>query len=558
MNWLTEILTNPNLFTHNLLVFTVVISIGLFLGRIRIKGISFGATCVLFVGLLVNYLGIDVDHSTLTFMKNFGLVLFVFFIGLQVGPSFFATFKSGGLPLNGLMIAVVLMDLLITVGVFFLFDSSISFEQMLGVMFGAVTSTPGLGATQEALSQIGSKVDITVGYACAYPFAILGMMGVILFLKKLFKVDLDQEDAAWEARQKARQTAPIYFHIDMKNKSLDGLTLRKIRELINRPFICSRVQHNGEILSPTANNQIFCGDTIRVVTNPENKQAIVAFCGDENLNIDLASKHSPLVSRSILISDPKMNGMLIEDLHLSHFDGVNITRVTRAGVTFFPYNSLRMQLGDTLIVVGPENAVRRLAAVMGNEARQLEKPNVMAIFLGIAAGLLLGSMPLMIPGMSTPIQLGVAGGSLIAAILLGYFGPRFHLVTYTTNSANLMLREWGQTFFLSAIGLGAGKQFFEAFIQGPGFLYVALGLPITLIPLLVIGIFARKVMKYNFHTITGLIAGCATNTALLGFVSGLSRNSTAVVSYSSIYPFAMFLRILSGQFLIMLLWSVVH
>ncbi len=556
MSWLTTLLTDPQSFSHSFLVFTLVISLGLYFGHLRYKGISLGATCVLFVGLIASYAGIKVDPGLLGFMRNFGLVLFVFFIGLQVGPSFFATFRSGGVRLNCLMIGIVVIDLILTVALYFLFSDHISFAQTLGVLFGAVTSTPGLGAAQEALAAAGNNTDIAVGYACAYPFAILAMMGVIILLKTIFRVDLASEDAKWEAAQKERNRAPIYYHLTATNKALDGLTLREIRDIIGRPFICSRAMHDGEVSSPNANSLIHVGDKLRIVSNPEHKLAIIAFCGEEDMTIDLASKHSPLISRSILVTEEKMNGHRIDDLHLSRFDGVNITRVTRAGVTFFPYNSLRLQLGDVLYCVGPQNAVSRLSALMGNREKQLERPNVMAIFAGIALGIFMGAIPITFPGISVPIQLGLAGGSLIAAILLGYFGPRFHLVTYTTNSANLMLREWGQTFFLASIGLSAGVQFFDAFLNGQGFLFVAIGVPISVLPMLIVGIFARKVMKFNFHTIAGLIAGSATNTALLGFVSSLSNKSTGVVAYSSVYPLAMFLRILSGQILIMLFWPL--
>ena len=557
MSWFESLMLDPKSFSHSLLVFTVVISIGLYLGHLKVKGISLGATCVLFVGLLASYLGIKVDPNMISFMRNFGLILFVFFIGLQVGPSFFVTFKNGGIRLNGLMVAVIVLDMILAVVLFFTFADHISFAQILGVLFGAVTSTPGLGAAQEAIYAAGNNTDIAVGYACAYPFAILAMMLTILLLKKILKIDLEQEDLQWENEQKARNQTPIFYHILATNKALDGLMLREIREIIGRPFICSRILHDGVIRSPNANSVIHVGDKLRIVSNPEHKVAITAFCGEEDTKIDLATAHSPLISRSILVTDEKMNGNRIDDLHLSRLDGVNITRVTRAGITFFPYNSLRLQLGDVLYCVGPTNAVSRLAALMGNREKQLERPNVVAIFAGIALGIILGAIPISFPGISVPIQLGLAGGSLISAILLGYFGPRFHLVTYTTNSANLMLREWGQTFFLSAIGLGAGVQFFDAFLNGKGFLYVAMGLPISIIPMLLVGIIARRFMKCNFHTIAGLIAGSATNTALLGFVSSLSSKSTGVVAYSSVYPLAMFLRILSGQILILLFWSFI-
>jgi putative transport protein len=535
-------------------MFSIVISVGLYFGKLKFRGFSLGPTAVLFSGLIFGYLGVEINPDMMTFVRNFGLLLFVFFIGLQIGPSFFATFKSGGVRLNLLMVLGVLLSLAITIIYYLLFSKYLTFAEILGVLFGAVTSSPGFGATQEILPTATERANIALSYACAYPLAILGAIGVILFIRRIFKIDMAQEDAAWIEQQKQKNTCPIYYHVTVTNKAIDGLTLKDIRDTIGRPFICSRILHNGVIKSPNAHSEIRLGDKLRIVSTPEHRFAVTAFCGEDDPNIDLATEHSPLITRFILVTEEKMNGVRIEDLHLSRYDGVNITRVTRAGVTFFPYNSLRLQIGDTLCCVGPQNSVNRLATLMGNREKELERPNVMAIFAGIAFAIILGAFPIAIPGMSAPIQLGVAGGALIAAILLGYYGPRFHLVTYTTNSANLMLREWGQTFFLSAIGIGAGVPFFNAFLGGKGFIYLALSIPITVIPMLVIGVIARVKLKCNFHTIAGLIAGSSTNSALMGFCARMSSNSTAVVAYSSIYPLAMFLRIISGQLLLMSLW----
>ena len=406
MNWLLSLIFDTSSFAHGFLVYSVIISFGIGLGRKKIFGLSLGATCVLFVGLIVGYAGVKVDPGMMAFFRNFGLVLFVFFIGLQVGPSFFATFKSSGFELTGLMMLAVGLSLLITISLHFLFSNSISLPEILGIMFGAVTSTPGLGATQEALQSLGSKQDITVGYACAYPFAILSVIGVILGLKKLFGVNLAQEDKYWEEAQQVKNRAPIYYHVKTTNKALQGITLREIREIIGRPFICSRVMHDGTITSPTADSYIYLGDRLRIVSNAEHKTAVCAFCGEEDPSIDLATAHSPIRNERIRVTDSKMNGVMIEDLHLSRFDGVNITRVTRAGVTFFPYNTLRLQLGDTLSCVGPKNAIARLAALMGNREKQLEKPNVVAIFAGLAFGVIIGAFPIAFPYMPVTIQLG--------------------------------------------------------------------------------------------------------------------------------------------------------
>ena len=555
MHWLTTLLTDTGSFAHSLLAYSLVISAGLFIGRLKFFGVSLGVTCVLFLGLIARYLGVNVDANVISFFRNFGLVLFVFFIGLQVGPSFVSTFKSRGWGLNGLMCLAVVLSLIVTVAIYFAAGQSLSLPQLLGVHFGAITSTPGLGATQEALTLMGYKGDIAVGYACAYPISILGIIVVVMLLKRFYRIDLKKEEELWDQAQQMRSETPIFFHVTITNKALDNLTLREVRDLIGRPFICSRILHEGTITSPTADTRVRFADKLRIVATPKFKRSIITFCGEEDKQIDLATEHSPLVSRRIRVTREEMNGVQIESLHLSRFDGVNITRVYRAGVTFFPYNSLRLQLGDALYCVGPTNSVARLASLMGNEEKRLEKPNVYAIFLGIAFGLILGSIPISIPEMPASIKLGLAGGPLIAAILLSYFGPRLHLVTYTTNSANLMVREWGLTFFLASVGLGAGDLFFEAFIGGIGWLYMAIGLLISIIPMLIMGVVARSYMKLNFHTIVGLIAGSCTSTSALSFVNSLSEKGLAVISYSTVYPLAMFLRIISGQIILMLLFA---
>ena len=549
MGWLQALLTDSGSFTHALLAYSLIIAAGLWIGRFRFFGVSVGVTCVLFLGLFARYLGVDVDPSIISFFRNFGLVLFVFFIGLQVGPSFFSTLRNSGWGLNGLMCLSVGVSLLLTVGIWAASDGALALPQLLGVHFGAVTSTPGLGATQEALAAMGYKGDITVGYACAYPVSIIGVILTLLFVRKVFGIDVKHEEMLWEEAQKKRAQTPIYFHVTLSNHALDNHTLREIRSLVGRNFICSRILHDGVITSPTADTVVHEGDKLRIVAGPRDKEAIVAFCGEEDTKIDLAT-------RLISVTREEVNGALIEDLHLSRMDGVNITRVNRSGVVLFPYNTLRLQIGDTLNCVGPANAVARLAAMMGNQEKRLERPNVFAIFIGIALGLVLGSVPITFPGMPTEIKLGLAGGPLIAAILLSYYGPRFHLVTYTTVSANLMLREWGLTFFLASTGLAAGDMFIEAFVSGIGWVYMALGLVISVVPMAVMAVVARRFMRLNFHTIAGLIAGASTSSSALSFVNSLSERGLAVLAYSTVYPLAMFLRIISGQIILMLFFSM--
>ena len=558
MQWLTALFSNPDSIAHIILAYSIVVALGLALGRIRVFGVSLGVTFVLFAGLALNYFGLKVNPTVLGFIRDFGLIMFVFFIGLQVGPSFFSSFKSGGVVLNCLMILAVILSVAVTIILYFLFDDTISLAQMLGVHFGAVTNTPGLGATQEALAQLNYHgEDIAVGYACAYPLGVVSIIGTAIALRLIFRIDLKQEDKHWEAEEKASNHVSIFFHVVVANRALEARTIGSIRDFIGRPFICSRILHNGEITSPSADSLVHVGDTIRVVSAEENKDAIVAFFGEEDKKIDLATEHSPITSRRLVVTRQAINGTTISDLHLSHSDGVNITRVYRAGMQLFPYQNLHIQIGDELYCVGPENSVKRLADRVGNQVKRLEHPNLVTIFLGIAIGILFGSLPLAIPGMPVPLKLGLAGGPLIIAILLGRYGSLFRLVTYTTSSANLMMREIGIALFLASVGLAAGENFVAALLVGNGWLYVGLGLFVTIIPLLIVGIIARKFFHINYHSIVGLLAGATTDPPMLAYAATLSEKNSSAVAYSTVYPLAMFLRILTGQLILLAMWSFV-
>ena len=558
MQWLTALFTNPDSIAHIILAYSIVVALGLALGRIRVFGVSLGVTFVLFAGLALNYFGLKVNPTVLGFIRDFGLILFVFFIGLQVGPSFFSSFKSGGVVLNCLMILAVVLSVAVTIVLYFLFDDTISLAQMLGVHFGAVTNTPGLGATQEALAQLNYHgEDIAVGYACAYPLGVVSIIGTAIALRLMFRIDLKEEDKHWEAEEKTTNHVSIFFHVIVANRALEGRTIGSIRDFIGRPFICSRILHNGEITSPSADSLVHVGDTIRIVSAEENKDPIVAFFGEEDTKIDLATEHSPITSRRLVVTRQAINGLTISDLHLSHSDGVNITRVYRAGMQLFPYRNLHIQMGDELYCVGPENSVKRLAERLGNQVKRLEHPNLVTIFLGIAIGILFGSLPLVIPGMPVPLKLGLAGGPLIVAILLGRYGSLFRLITYTTSSANLMMREIGIALFLASVGLAAGENFVAALLVGNGWLYVGLGLFVTIIPLLIVGIIARKFFHINYHSIVGLLAGATTDPPMLAYAATLSEKNSSAVAYSTVYPLAMFLRILTGQVILLAMWSFV-
>ena len=558
MDWMMPLLTDTDSIGHILLVYSVVNALGMALGRIKVFGISLGVTFVLFVALAVSYAGITVNGTVLNFLRDFGLILFVFFIGLQVGPSFFSSFKSGGLQLNLLTLLAVGLSILVTIALFLVLQGTVTLPQILGVHYGAVTNTPGLGATQEALDMLGYKGEnIAIAYACAYPLGVVGIITSAVILRKMFRINLKEEDRHWDEEASANSDAPIFFHVSVTNAGINGQTMRNIRDFIGRAFICSRVLHDGVITSPSPDTQVFVGDKLRIVSGAESKAAIVAFFGQEETDIDLATAHSPLIARNILITKDQVNGMRLGELHLSRYDGVNITRVFRAGMTLFPYQNLHLQMGDQVYCVGPQRSIERLADRLGNQVQKLDHPNIISIFLGIVLGILLGFLPIAIPGMPVSLRLGLAGGPLIVAILLGYWGPHFKLITYTTHSANLMLREMGIALFLASVGLSAGDRFVSAFINGNGLLYVALGLVITVVPLIITGVVARIKFKMNYHLIVGLLAGATTDPPTLAYANTISEKDSSAIAYSTVYPLAMFLRILTGQVVLLALWSFV-
>lgn len=559
MQWLNTLLTDPNSIAHIVLVYMSIISIGLAIGRIKFFGISLGSIIVLFVGLAFSYFGVKVNSDVLSFAKDFGLIIFIFYIGLQVGPSFFSSFKSVGVVLNSLMVFGWVLGIAITIGLFFLFFGTVSLPEVLGAHYGAVTNTPGLGATQEALKQFGYvSGDITAAYACAYPLGLTGIIGVSIFLRWLFKVDMAEEDRHWDVEEREINQAPVSYHIYITNHLLDGVTITQAHERITRPFICSRVMHAGEITSPLPDTVLHVGDTIRVVSTPQHRRDIIAAFGKEDLRINLETTHTPLVRRRILITKSSLGGKTINDLSsLANTDGVNITRVFRAGTEIFPYANLHIQVGDVLQCVGPENAIKRMEGRLGNQAKHLDQPNIAAIFMGMTIGIIFGSIPFAIPGMPTPIKLGMAGGPLIIAILLGRYGASWHLSTYMTTSSNLMSREIGISLFLASVGLSAGETFVHALVSGNGLLFALIGFCITIIPQVIVGIIARVFCKLNYHSIVGLLIGLGTNSPILSYASTLSEKNAAPVAYSTVYPLAMFLRITAGQLILLGMWTYV-
>ena len=553
MDWILDLLWKPDSVAHIVFLYAFVISVGVMLGKIKIFGISLGVTFVLFVGILMGHFGFTGDTHILHFIRDFGLILFVFCIGLQVGPSFFSSFKKGGMSLNFLAFCIVALNVAVAVSIYYILGDRVSLPMMVGILCGAVTNTPGLGAAQEALSQINYTGDpIALGYACAYPLGVIGIIGSIIAIRYVFRISFDKEEKDWNHQTEDSHRPPYVFHVEVHNEAIYEKTLGCIGSFLGRPFVCSRISQNGVVSSPATDTILHEGDQMRIVCSPEDKDAISAFIG-KVVDIDLAQKDSPLVSRRVLVTKTEINGKRLGQLNFRTMYGVNVTRVNRAGMDLFANHNLELQVGDRVMVVGSEEAVERVACVLGNSLKRLNEPNIITIFIGIFLGILVGSLPIAFPGMPTPLKLGLAGGPLVVAILIGRFGAKMHLVTYTTQSANLMLREIGIVLFLASVGIEAGANFVRTVVDGDGLLYVGVGFLITIIPLLIVGIFARLYYKTNYFMLMGLIAGSNTDPPALAYANQASGSDAPAVGYSTVYPLSMFLRILTGQMIILLL-----
>lgn len=556
IDWLKDVVMGENgpTIAHTVFVLAAVIASGIALSRIKIKGISFGVTWILFTGIAAGHFGVSVDPHTLHFIKEFGLILFVFFIGLQVGPGFFSSLKSGGLKLISLAALVILLGVATTYVIHLV--SGEPLPTMIGVMSGAVTNTPGLGAAQQAFSDSMGYDDptISLGYAVAYPLGVIGIILSMIILRSMLRIDFKKEDEGLRAMSNETHL-PHRYSVVFTNKMLEGKTIAHAHTLINRQFVISRLMHkDGEIVMADGNSTLTMGDRLRIICTDEDREAILAFFGEPvEMSADdwgaTAMQSTPLVSRRILITREEINGKKFSDLRLRTRYGINITRVHRAGVDLIPYQGMELQVGDKVMVVGPEAAVAQAEKVLGNSLKKLDHPNLLPIFIGIALGVLLGSLPLM--NIPQPVKLGLAGGPLIIAILLGRYGPHFKMVTYTTMSANLMLREIGLAMFLAAVGIGAGDGFIDAIADG-GYKWIGYGVIITMLPLLVVGIIARLKFKVNYYTMMGLMAGSMTDPPALGFANTSSGNDMPAVGYATVYPVVMFLRVLSAQLLMLL------
>ena len=559
MDWIVNLFTNTESVAHIALLYAIVIAIGVYLGKLKIGGISLGVTFVLFAGILAGHVGFTGPKEILTFVQDFGLILFVFMIGLQVGPGFFESFKKGGVTLNMLSASAILLNILVMFGCYYLFfDTSNpnNLPMMVGTLYGAVTNTPGLGAANEALLSVfpNGAPSIANGYACAYPLGVVGIIGATILIKYICKINTADEEEQLNEEDAANPHAKAHnMHLRVENAYITGRTLREVSEFLNRDIVCSRLLHNGEVSIPNSKTKFEVGDELLVVCAEADAEAIKAFIGPEvEAEWDREKDEvQHFVSRRIILTRPEMNGKTLGKMHFSSVYGVNVTRISRQGMDIFAGRNHHFHVGDKILVVGPEENVNRVAEIMGNSVKRLDAPNIATIFVGIMVGIIFGSLPFAIPGMPVPLKLGIAGGPLIIAILIGRFGYRMKLVTYTTTSANMMLREIGLVLFLASVGIKAGAGFWDTVVQGDGLKYVGCGFLITVIPILIIGTIARLKFKFNYFTIMGMLAGTYTDPPALAYANASCSKEAPAVGYSTVYPLSMFLRIFTAQIVVL-------
>ncbi len=552
-DWLISLFTENGV-AYTILLYSFVIALGVLIGKVKFFGVSLGVTFVLFVGILVGHLGFSVNDELMYFVREFGLILFIYSIGLQVGPGFFSSFKKGGMKMNLLATTVVLLGVGTTIGLYYIFSGRIPMAMFVGILSGAVTNTPGLGAAQEALrqlfdaGQIAEIPEIALGYAVAYPLGVVGIIFSLILIRFIFKINLNEEQKHVQAvRDTSEGTKIITLKID--SNAIHGLSLIEIRKLVSRQFVVSRLFQNGEYSIPKGDTILYNGDIVLIVTTEQDVKAVTQLLG-ELVDYDWKESEEQMISRRIVITRSKINGKTLGDLKLRALN-VNCTRVIRSGFDLFASEDLVLQVGDRVMVVGTPESVNRIEKVLGNRLKQLDEPHLITLFIGIFLGIIFGSIPFYIPGMPMPVKLGLAGGPLVIAILIGRFGFKLRLITYTTQSANLLLREIGITLFLASVGIAAGDQFVDTVVYGDGLLWIACGVIITMLPLLIAGIIGRKWMKMNYFTLMGLLAGSTTDPPALAYANTTAGNDAPAVAYSTVYPLTMFLRVIMAQILIL-------
>ena len=555
MNWINDLLWGEGI-GHSILLLSFVIAAGIQLGKIKVFGVSLGITLVLFVGIILGHFGFTINHNVIHFFKEFGLILFVYSVGMQVGPGFFSSFKQGGITLNMLACGIVFLGVL--TAVILHYATGIPMPTMVGILSGAVTNTPGLGAAQQAFSDMHGVSDNTIalGYAVAYPLGVIGIILSIILIKYIFRVSFDKENEQLNSEDSSHTNEAKPISLIVKNPAIFNKTVAELSNLLeHRDFVISRVwrDSNKQIEIASANTVLQENDKVFVITTETDAETIKTFIGEE---IDMERKQwirmeSQFINRRILITKPELNGKRLGQLKLRKLYGINITRINRVGVDLVAKPGLTLQVGDRVNVVGTETAVSNVEKVLGNSMKRLNEPNLITIFVGIALGIVLGSIPISFPGIPQPVKLGLAGGPLVVAILISRFGYHYKLITYTTQSANLMLREIGITLFLACVGISAGDGFVDTIVNNGGFAWIGYGFIITFVPLMIIGCIGRYFCKVNYFTLMGLIAGSTTDPPALAYSNATAGNDAPSVGYATVYPLTMFLRVLTAQLLIL-------
>ena len=554
MNWLQEAFLEPTM-VQAVIIISLVSALGLYLGRIKIFGISLGITFVFFAGILAGHLGIVVNKDMLYFAQSFGLILFVYALGLQVGPGFFSSLKKGGVAMNMMGLGVILLGLIMTVGLHWV--TGVSLSNMVGLLCGAVTNTPALGAAQQALLQIDPAntkgvTDMALACAVAYPLGVVGVILAIIILRALF-ADKKQKDLK---EQRDTTTYVAEFHVS--NPAIYEKSIKDVMKLTDKHFVISRVWRNGKVSIPTSETLLHEHDHLLIISVKSDVENIKVLFGEqENVDwnkadIDWNAIDSQLISRRIAVTRNRVNGVKLGSLRLRNLYGINITRVNRAGIDLLASPDLRLQIGDRLTIVGEANSVNTVGKILGDEIKRLNNPNLLAVFIGISLGMLLGALPITLPGMSTPVKLGIAGGPIIVGILIGAFGPRFHLTTYTTMSANLMLRQLGIIIYLAGLGIDSGVHFFETVFRAEGLLWIGLGFLLTIVPVLIVGFIASQFFKLDYAHNVGMLCGSMANPMALSYANTTVDGDEPSVSYATVYPLSMFIRVISAQLVLML------
>lgn len=554
MNWLQEAFLEPTM-VQAVIIISLVSALGLYLGRIKIFGISLGITFVFFAGIFAGHLGIVVNKDMLYFAQSFGLILFVYALGLQVGPGFFSSLKKGGVAMNMMGLGVILLGLIMTVSLHWV--TGVSLSNMVGLLCGAVTNTPALGAAQQALLQIDPAntkgvTDMALACAVAYPLGVVGVILAIIILRALF-ADKKQKDLK---EQRDTTTYVAEFHVS--NPAIYEKSIKDVMKLTDKHFVISRVWRNGKVSIPTSDTLLHEHDHLLIISVKSDVENIKVLFGEqENVDwnkadIDWNAIDSQLISRRIAVTRNRVNGVKLGSLRLRNLYGINITRVNRAGIDLLASPDLRLQIGDRLTIVGEANSVNTVGKILGDEIKRLNNPNLLAVFIGISLGMLLGALPITLPGMSTPVKLGIAGGPIIVGILMGAFGPRFHLTTYTTMSANLMLRQLGIIIYLAGLGIDSGVHLFETVFRAEGLLWIGLGFLLTIVPVLIVGFIASQFFKLDYAHNVGMLCGSMANPMALSYANTTVDGDEPSVSYATVYPLSMFIRVISAQLVLML------